>query len=239
MNKVIPITCDIETGNPKMYYCSMCLEYFSNKDSLVFIKCQHSWCKECDKKFSDNKCPLCRYEFKKKEEILIIPERVQREIECSFFCLILKCIDIMCNTLSLNSSCTRQYRYFCLRQSCFYKFSCFKIYFKCENCKCKNIKFKVDPYLYFENCLIINIILNLLLMLIIILAILAIGRFAFLLISNPVNGRFLCNFICFFLSSIFGLFTIILFLIMFLLGMSIVLRCLACIHNFLIPDSLL
>ena len=67
MTKVIPIDIDIETGNPKMYFCCMCLEYFSTKDSLVFIKCQHSWCKKCDKDFYDNKCPLCRYKFRKKD----------------------------------------------------------------------------------------------------------------------------------------------------------------------------
>ena len=239
MNKVIPITSDIETGNPKMYFCCMCLEYFSNKDSLVFIKCKHSWCKECNKKFSDNKCPLCRYEFKKKEEILIIPEIVQTPVQCSLFCLIFNLIEIICNTLSMCSTCKNSFRYYCTRRSCFYKWSCFKIEFLCENYKCKNIKFKVDPYLYVENCLTINIILNLSIVLIIISAILAIGRFAFLLISNPVSGNFFCNFICFFLTSILGLFTIILLLIMLLFGISIVLRCLACIYNFLIPESLL
>ena len=239
MNKVIPVTGDIETGNPKMYFCCMCLENFSSDESLVFIKCKHYWCKNCDKNYSDNKCPLCRYEFKKKEESIIIPEEVQRDIECSIFCLIFNLIEIICNTLTFNISCTRLCRYYCSRQSCFYKFSCFKIYFKCENYKCKNIKFKVDPYLYVENCLTINIILNLLILLIIIIAILTLGRFAFLLISNPVNGKFFCNFICFFFTSIFGLFSIIIILLSFLIFISLILRCLACTYNFLIPNSLL
>jgi len=62
-NKIVPLSC-IETGNMKNKFCCICQENIDLDKHFKPNTCKHSWCNECNKNYTDNKCPICRTIFR-------------------------------------------------------------------------------------------------------------------------------------------------------------------------------
>jgi hypothetical protein len=227
--KIVPL--DIETGNPKKIYCCFCLE---EKENHRFIKCGHSWCIECDKKFTNSECPYCRYKFRKPIELERI-SRPQSEIverqynerihNCNLCCLISTLVETLLHMIYFNNYCND----ICIpRRSYVYKLPCYNVFFYCENYKCKNIRFISRPSINITDNKPFNLFLSIICAFILIFVILIFGRFWYLLLNSPRGSVFFCDMECMILTGLFGIFEFLFFGMLCLLIMSCILMFFNC-----------
>ena len=244
MNKVIP-KCIVEIGNDKGF-CCICQDNIDKEDHFYPNTCIHSWCNNCHKKYNENTCPICRKKFR--EIILPRPRDYQINIvaihptqninerpinrrnsiiNCSFFCLLVNCIESMCLQYSLSHYKTF-IRDFCWeRTSCVYQTCIVSFFFTCENCKCKNIRLKFKPLIRYDNNEQVEIFCTLFFCLVFMICSFLFGRLCYLII-NPNSTNYLCNLDWFILSAIIGIIVIFFYFVTMTMAIIIITQCLKC-----------
>ena len=63
-----------EFQDAEQFECPICFEEVSVQE-IVFLKCHHLFCVNCINSVKNNKCPLCRLPFVKKDMKTVMPPR--------------------------------------------------------------------------------------------------------------------------------------------------------------------